>query len=287
MSTPGDTTSVDGPGATDLLSRPRPYAVAALAAAVCGVAVALAPDGVAPVTGTTAGALLAGVLAAVAVLAAQLAVASYRITDRVRFHGNGLAVEKGVGPLGRTTEVAYDDVDLVVRRDSGDATTWEVIRSGSPSVETGPLRDPETVESALCERVPSPAERNRELLEDAEKSMEERLAERGVMVPGADDADEAPPRPVADERVFWRGWPRSEPLPESPVVEGSALPGSLGPMNQRTPERRERSRTIGSGEHTVEEIAAGEVARTNADETPWTWAAREDNRLRRTDDDRR
>lgn len=177
-----------------------------------------------------------------------------------------------------------------MQRRDGTRVEYELIQSGAPSVSLRGLRDTETVEELLGERVPSPTERNEELLQDAEKSMEERLAERGIVVPGAEDADEAPPRPIADERVFWRGWPRSEPLPESPVVEGSALPGSLGPMNRRTPdlpERRVGSRTIGSGERTVEEIAAGEADRTSADETAWTWAARVDNKFRRTDDERR
>jgi len=114
--------------------------------------------------------------------------------DRLAYDPGGLG-----GLLRGSKTVAYDDIDLVVRRDGRldrllGAGSYDLIRSGEPTVRLHHLADPEEVERALNGAIPGPRER-------------------------ATAVDEASARTALQrERVAWRRWPDDEPLPRSAVV---------------------------------------------------------------------
>ncbi|WP_436912046.1 hypothetical protein [Halosimplex marinum] len=154
---------------------------------------------------------------AVAALVCVLGVVAAGAARRtVRFGRDALAVEGGLSP-GATT-VAYDDIDLALRRETaGDrrlgTASYELVRSGGADLFIGHLRDPEAFERALDARVPTPRER-------------------------VDAVDEATVREALQRsRVFWRTWPSDEPLPRSAVVTDGTLVEKLDGEGDVTPAR--------------------------------------------------
>lgn len=132
------------------LCRVRPYAVAAVLAAV--------------------GYLLVGAVAsrAVGVAAASSAVAAVLTLTYVRAAGTTYAVypdrfvvERG-GPLGGRRAVAWADVAFATRRQSGRAArfgvaSFELVRAGGPDVHARYVTDPARFADVLAERVPPPS----------------------------------------------------------------------------------------------------------------------------------
>lgn len=106
----------------------------------------------------------------------------------------------GLGSLLRgSTTVAYDEIDLVVRRDGRldrllGAGSYDLIRSGEPAVRLHHLADTDEVERALGGRVPAPRDR----------------------VEAVDDAEAR--AALQRRRVAWRRWPDGESLPRTAVV---------------------------------------------------------------------
>jgi hypothetical protein len=183
----------------------------------------------APGTALVAGLVAAGVAAGALVVREWL-----RTPAAVRFYREELVVDRHF-PGGSTT-VAYDEIDLVVDRENRDGIgSYELVRSGQEPVDVWHVADPATFERVLVDRVPAPAERDR-----------------------AADTGDGTERPVEHERVFWRGWPSDEPLPETPLVGASALPASLD-RGVDIPEKRRRGNASGQvdGRWRSDELAVG------------------------------
>ncbi|WP_164471541.1 hypothetical protein [Halosimplex salinum] len=187
------------------------------------VASALRRGGVAALVGVAVGVLLRSLLAQYGVGAPSLAVlvgvtavvaasgvlalaATRAAGTSVRFGRDRLAVagDGPFGPLVSETTVDYDDVDLVLRRDTGGdrrvgTASYELVRSGELTVRLNHCADPETVERELDRRVPTPRDRADTVDEDAVRTA------------------------LQHERVFWRDWPSDEPVPRSAVVTSAEL----------------------------------------------------------------
>ncbi|QLH78239.1 hypothetical protein HZS55_13390 [Halosimplex rubrum] len=114
--------------------------------------------------------------------------------DRLEYDPGGLR-----GLVGRPKTVDIAAIDLVVRRDGRldrllGAGSYDLIRSGEPTVRLYHLADTDGVERALGGRVPAPRDR-------------------------VEVVDEAEARAALQQRrVAWRRWPDDEPLPRSAVV---------------------------------------------------------------------
>ncbi|WP_459193774.1 hypothetical protein [Halosimplex sp. J119] len=136
--------------------------------------------------------------------------------DRLEYDSGGL------GSLFRGSKtVAYEEIDLVLRRDGRldrllGAASYDLIRSGEPTVRLRHVADTDGVERALDGRVPGPHERVEAMDDDAALTELQR------------------------ERVAWRRWPDEEPLPRSAVVTDSELTAAYGDTER--PERPEVSR---------------------------------------------
>lgn len=144
---PGERFAADGRVA---LCRVRPYAVAAVLAAV-GYLLVSAVAGRA-VGVATASAAVAAVLTLTYVRAAGTTYAVY--PDR-------FVVERG-GPLGGRRAVAWADVAFATRRQSGRAArfgvaSYELVRAGAPDVHARSVTDPARFADVLAERVPPPS----------------------------------------------------------------------------------------------------------------------------------
>lgn len=214
--------AVSGSATAAVVAAWRKGAGALVGGALLGVVLRslLAINGVA--TPSTAALVGGGAVAALVCVLGLIAAAAARRT--VRFGRDRLTVEGGLSP--GATAVEYDDVDLAVRRETaGDrrrgTASYELVLSGESNLSLGHLRDPAEVERALDARVPTPRERV-----------------------GA--VDEATVREALQRsRVFWRGWPRDEPLPRSPVVSDGTVVEKLDGGNSVTSARGdddERSR---------------------------------------------
>ncbi|WP_436929142.1 hypothetical protein [Halosimplex halobium] len=172
------------------------------------------------VAGPSTAALVGG--GAAAALVCVLGVVAAGTARRsVRFGRDALTVEGGLSP-GATT-VAYDDIDLAIRRDTGvdrrlGTASYELVRSGGSNRFFGHLRDPEGFERALDARVPTPRER-------------------------VEAVDEATVREALQRsRVLWQDWPTDEPLPRSAVVTDDVLVEKLDGEGNVTPGRGDDER---------------------------------------------
>ncbi|ELZ23569.1 hypothetical protein C475_14898 [Halosimplex carlsbadense 2-9-1] len=149
---------------------------------------------------------------AVPALGSELRV--YR--DRLEYDPGGLG-----GLVRGPKTVAFEGVDLVLRRDGRldrllGAGSYDLIRSGEPTVRIHHVTDTDEAERALDGRVPRPRER-------------------------VETADEAEARAaLQQERVAWRRWPDDEPLPRTAVVTDPDLVERL--TAEETVERPEVSR---------------------------------------------
>jgi hypothetical protein len=296
MGEPSPVAQVSGRPVGEVLTTPELYAFGVGGGAVAGVLAVLADVGaVLPALSAGAGAIAVGVATGLAVVCVLAAASVYRDTEAVRFYRDELeAVGRSV--VGeRTVTVRYDDVDLAVRRSGGDVATYELLRSGKPSVVLRNVTDPETVERTLFRRVPSPQERNEEAREATDRSMAERLSDRVPMSQLGErvEAEGSADRPIGHERAFWRQWPSDRPLPDSPIVgeaayrrvmSGQALAAS------DTPERGGVSDTSvrGGATATVETPRdVEELARDGRSKHEWgqltgssaAWFGKEKNRI--------
>ncbi|QPV63126.1 hypothetical protein I7X12_00385 [Halosimplex litoreum] len=114
--------------------------------------------------------------------------------DRLEYDPGGL---RGLVRGPKTVDIA--EIDLVVRRDTRldrlvGAGSYDLIRSGEPTVRLSHLADTEAVERTLGGRVPVPRDR----------------------VGAVDDAETR--AALQRRRVAWRRWPDDEPLPRTAVV---------------------------------------------------------------------
>ena len=119
--------------------------------------------------------------------------------DRLEYEPGGLG-----GLLRGSKTVAYDEIDLVVRRDGRldrlvGAGSYDLVRSGKATVRLHHVADPEEVERALDRRIPGPRDRV------------EAGDENSVLTA------------LQRERVAWRRWPDDESLPRSAVVTDPAV----------------------------------------------------------------
>jgi|GEM_PF-2388373 len=136
--------------------------------------------------------------------------------DRLEYDPGGLG-----GLLRGSTTVAYDGIDLVLRCDGRldrllGAGSYDLVRSGEPTVRLHHVADTDEFERVLDGRVPTPRER-------------------------AAARDEAVARTeLQRERVAWRRWPDDEPLPRSAVVTDAAVVAAY--LDSERPERPEISR---------------------------------------------
>jgi hypothetical protein len=222
--------TVDGLSPFAALRDPQTLGSVLVVGVVTGMVVRFSAVGESsPATGMVAG------LVATLVAAGALAVREwFRTPAAVRFYRDEMMVDRHF-PGGSTT-ISYDEVDLVVGREKRDGVgSYELVRSGQDPVDVWHVADPATFERVLVDRVPAPAERDRE----------------------ADTGDDTE-RPIEHERVFWRGWPSDEPLPETPLVGASALPASLD-SGIDIPEKHRRGDASGSveGRWRSDELAAG------------------------------
>ncbi|WP_436924835.1 hypothetical protein [Halosimplex amylolyticum] len=140
--------------------------------------------------------------------------------DRLEYDPGGFS-----GLLRGPKTVAYEEVDLVFRRDGRldrllGAGSYDLIRSGKPTVRLHHVGDTDGVERALDGRIPGPHER----------------------VEAADD--EAVRTALQRERVAWRRWPNGEPLPRSAVVTDGDLVAAYAASEP--PERPEVTRSSDS-----------------------------------------
>ncbi|QLH83293.1 hypothetical protein [Halosimplex pelagicum] len=114
--------------------------------------------------------------------------------DRLEYDPGGLR-----GLVGGSKAVDIGEIDLVVRRDGRldrllGAGSYDLVRSGEPTVRLYHLADTDEVERALGGRVPAPRDR-------------------------VEAVDEAEARAALQRRrVAWRRWPDDEPLPRTAVV---------------------------------------------------------------------
>jgi len=114
--------------------------------------------------------------------------------DRLEYDPGGVR-----GLVGGSKAVDIGEIDLVVRRDARldrllGAGSYDLIRSGEPTLRLYHLADPEGVERSLGGRVPAPRDR----------------------AEAVDDADAR--AALQRRRVAWRRWPDDEPLPRTAVV---------------------------------------------------------------------
>lgn len=231
---------VEGRPVRAVLTDATPYAVALLVAVVTGVATSMTGVTVTSLGGSGGEPLVVGFGAGVIALCCVAAWSVLRDPVEVRLFRDELAVGRRPGFLDRSDVVAYADVDLVVRTDDRDAdATYELVRSGQSTVALRHVRDPETFERVLAERVPSPRERNRR-------------------ANGADETD----RPIEHERTFWRRWPSDASLPVTSVVGAASLPAAVDDGVQF---RTDAGTTTGGndivhGDASVEDLARGQYA---------------------------
>ena len=263
MGDPDPAVRVSGRPGGEILAVPKPYATGIGAGAAAGVLAALADVGDAlPAVNTGSGAVAVGLATGLAAFCVAAVASAYRDTAEVRFYRDELAVE-GRSVLGDdTVTVRYDDVDLVVRRSGGNVATYELLRSGKPSVVLRNVTDSRTVERALFQQVPSPQERNEAAREATDRSMAERLSDRVPMTQLGDRVEEEGngDRPVGHERAFWRQWPGEQPLPDSPILGEAAyrrvLDGTTLAASD-TPEWDGNTALVDPGAD-VEELARGQ-----------------------------
>ncbi|WP_415381553.1 hypothetical protein [Halosimplex sp. TS25] len=154
--------------------------------------------------------------------------------DRFEYDRGGLR-----GLVWGSKTVSTEEVDLVVRRDGRldrllGAGSYDLIRSGKPTVRLSHLAEPDGVERALGGRVPAPRER----------------------AEAADD--EAVRTALQRERVAWRRWPEDEPLPRSAVVTDPDLVERL-----HAGEEIERSEVARAGDSRPSGVTAADLENGN------------------------
>ena len=221
--------TVDGLSPLVVLRDPRTLGNVLVVGVVTGAVVRFSAVG----EGSPVTALVAGVVALTVAAGVLVAREWVRVPAAVELYRDELVVDRHF-PGGSTT-IPYDDIDLVVGREKTDGVgSYELVRSGEGPVDVWHVTDPATFERAMVERVPAPTERDREAGGDTDRAIEH-------------------------ERVFWRGWPSDEPLPETPLVGASALPASLD-RGVDIPERHREGTAAGrvEGRWNSDELALGD-----------------------------
>lgn len=236
---------VDGRPVRAVLSDATPFAVALLAALLAGIAATMTGVPGSAVGGPFGSPPVIASLAGVVALSCVGAVGVARDTREVRLYRDELTVVNGVRPFVGSLTIPYEEVDLAVRTDDrDDVATYKLVRSGNPTSTLRHVRDPETVERVLAERVPSPRTRN-----------------------GRATTGDGTRRSIERERLFWRRWPSDVPLPTSAVVGASSIPAAVGSGVQFRTDAGTTEHGGGSvsDDATVEDLARGQYADPGTD----------------------